>query len=98
MAIKRWTPSQIVRRQEAFILKRLKRNGKLYAFLRMPRNRCTDPTLQATCSGGKMPMSRSTSGEFGRAPGMRWAWRDAPDLGYVVATAAVASGALRHGK
>ena len=46
MAIKRWTPSQIVSRQEAFILKRLKRNGKLYAFLRLHRHQLFDDAFQ----------------------------------------------------
>jgi hypothetical protein len=46
MAIKRWTPSQIVSRQEAFILKRLKRNGKLYAFLRLHRQQLFDDAFQ----------------------------------------------------
>lgn len=46
MAIKRWTPSQIVSRQEAFILKRLKRNGKLYAFLRLHRDQLFDDAFQ----------------------------------------------------
>jgi hypothetical protein len=38
MAISRWTPPQAVTRQEQFILKRLTRNGKLFAFLRMHRH------------------------------------------------------------
>jgi len=46
MAIKRWTPSQIVSRQEAFILNRLKRNGKLYAFLRLHRHQLFDDAFQ----------------------------------------------------
>jgi hypothetical protein len=46
MAIKRWTPSQIVSRQEKFILGRLKRNGKLYAFLRLHRDRLFDDGFQ----------------------------------------------------
>jgi hypothetical protein len=46
MAIKHWTPSQIVSRQEAFILKRLKRNGKLYAFLRLHRHQLFDDAFQ----------------------------------------------------
>lgn len=46
MAIKRWTPSQIVSRQEKFILGRLKRNGKLYAFLRQHRDQLFDEAFQ----------------------------------------------------
>ncbi len=46
MAIKRWSPSQIVSRQEKFILGRLKRNGKLYAFLRMHRDPLFDDVFQ----------------------------------------------------
>lgn len=47
MAIKRWSPSEIVTRQEQFILGRLKRNGKLYAFLRQHRHRLFDDAFQA---------------------------------------------------
>jgi Transposase DDE domain/Transposase domain (DUF772) len=46
MAIKRWNPSQIVSRQEKFILGRLKRNGKLYAFLRNHRDQLFDDAFQ----------------------------------------------------
>lgn len=46
MAIKRWSPSEIVSRQEKFILGRLKRNGKLYAFLRQQRHRLFDDPFQ----------------------------------------------------
>ena len=46
MAIKRWSPSQIVSRQEKFILGRLKRNGKLYAFLRQHRDELFDDAFQ----------------------------------------------------
>ena len=46
MAIKRWSPSQIVSRQEKFILGRLKRNGKLYAFLRQHRDALFDDAFQ----------------------------------------------------
>ncbi len=46
MAIKRWSPSQIVSRQEKFILGRLKRNGRLYAFLRQHRDQLFDDAFQ----------------------------------------------------
>jgi hypothetical protein len=46
MAIERWNPSQIVSRQEQFILGRLKRNGKLYAFLRQHRDQLFDDAFQ----------------------------------------------------
>ena len=46
MAIKRWSPSQIVSRQEKFILGRLKRNGRLYAFLRQHRDQLFDDGFQ----------------------------------------------------
>src|SRR3954471_21554451 len=46
MAIKRWSPSEIVSRREQFILGRLKRNGKLYAFLRQHRDRLFDDAFQ----------------------------------------------------
>jgi len=46
MAIKRWNPSQTVSRQEKFILGRLKRNGKLYAFLRQYRDQLFDDAFQ----------------------------------------------------
>jgi hypothetical protein len=47
MAIERWNPSEIISRQERFILSRLKRNGKLYAFLRTQRRRLFDDAFQA---------------------------------------------------
>jgi hypothetical protein len=47
MTIKRWSPSEIVSRQEKFILGRLKRNGKLYAFLREHRRRLFNDAFQA---------------------------------------------------
>lgn len=47
MAIKRWSPSEIVSRQEKFILGRLKRNGKLFAFLRQHRRQLFDEAFQA---------------------------------------------------
>ncbi len=47
MAIKRWSPSEIVSRQEKFILGRLKRNGKLFAFLRQHRRELFDDAFQA---------------------------------------------------
>ena len=46
MAIQRWNPSEIVSRQEKFILGRLKRNGKLYAFLRQHRHQLFDDAFQ----------------------------------------------------
>ena len=46
MTIKRWSPSQIVSRQEKFILGRLKRNGKLFAFLRQHRDELFDDGFQ----------------------------------------------------
>ncbi len=46
MTIKRWSPSQIVSRQEKFILGRLKRNGKLYAFVQMHRDPLFDDAFQ----------------------------------------------------
>ncbi len=47
MAIARWTPPQICTRQEQFVLGRLKRNGKLYAFLRRHRHEVFDDAFQA---------------------------------------------------
>ena len=46
MAIKRWNPAQTVSRKEQFILGRLKRNGKLYAFLRLHRHQLFDDAFQ----------------------------------------------------
>src|SRR5256885_15146145 len=46
MAIRRWSPSEIVSRREKFILKRLKRNGRLYAFLRLHRQQLFDDAFQ----------------------------------------------------
>jgi hypothetical protein len=47
MTIERWKPSQTISRQEQFILGRLKRNGKLYAFLRRYRDQLFDDSFQA---------------------------------------------------
>lgn len=47
MAITRWNPSETISRQEQFILGRLKRNGKLYAFLRRHRHQLFDEAFQA---------------------------------------------------
>jgi hypothetical protein len=47
MAIERWNPSQTISRQEQFILGRLKRNGKLFAFLRRHRHQLFDDAFQA---------------------------------------------------
>ncbi len=46
MTIARWSPSSTVSRQEKFILGRLKRNGKLFAFLRMHRHELFDDAFQ----------------------------------------------------
>ncbi len=46
MTIARWSPSSIVSRQEKFILGRLKRNGKLFAFLRLHRHELFDDAFQ----------------------------------------------------
>ena len=51
MAVKRWSPSEIVSRQEKFILSRLKRNGKLYGFLRQHRRQLFDDAFQAELDG-----------------------------------------------
>jgi len=51
MAIKRWTPSQIISRQETFILGRLKRNGKIYAFLREHRDQLFEDAFQLELEG-----------------------------------------------
>jgi hypothetical protein len=47
MTIPRWTPPDPLTRQEQFILKRLKRNGKLFAFLRLHRREIFDEGFQA---------------------------------------------------
>lgn len=47
MSIERWNPSETISRQEQFILGRLKRNGKLYAFLRRHRHQLFDDAFQA---------------------------------------------------
>jgi hypothetical protein len=51
MAIKRWSPSEIISRREKFILGRLKRNGKLYAFLRLHRHELFDAAFQLELEG-----------------------------------------------
>lgn len=47
MAIERWNPRETCTRQEQFILGRLKRNGRLYAFLRLHRHQLFDDDFQA---------------------------------------------------
>jgi len=47
MAIERWNPPQACTRQEQFILKRLKRTGRLFAFLRLHRHELFDEAFQA---------------------------------------------------
>ena len=51
MTIERWSPDESINRQEQFILRRLKRNGKLYAFLRLQRHRLFDEAFQAELEG-----------------------------------------------
>jgi Transposase DDE domain/Transposase domain (DUF772) len=51
MTIARWHPKETISRQEQFILKRLKRNGKLYGFLRLQRHRLFDEAFQAELAG-----------------------------------------------
>jgi hypothetical protein len=51
MTIERWQPGETISRQEQFILKRLKRNGKLYGFLRLQRHRLFDEAFQAELAG-----------------------------------------------
>lgn len=46
MSIPRWNPPQTPTRQEQFILRRLTRNGKLYAFLRLHRHEIFDDSFQ----------------------------------------------------
>jgi hypothetical protein len=46
MAIDRWSPEQAFTRQEQFILRRLTRNGKLFAFLRQRRHQLFDDAFQ----------------------------------------------------
>jgi hypothetical protein len=47
MAIARWSPRETCTRQEEFILKRLQRNGRLFAFLRIHRHELFDEAFQA---------------------------------------------------
>lgn len=51
MTIERWHPEETISRQEQFILKRLKRNGKLYGFLRLQRHRLFDEAFQVELAG-----------------------------------------------
>ncbi len=47
MTIERWNPSRNYTRQEQFLLKRLRRTRKLFAFLRDHRHEIFDETMQA---------------------------------------------------
>jgi len=47
MAIDRWNPRQTCTKQEEFILGRLARNGRLFAFLRLYRHELFDEAFQA---------------------------------------------------
>jgi len=51
MAIMRWTPSRTYTSQEKFLLKRLKRVKKLFAFLRNHRHELFDDTFQDELAG-----------------------------------------------
>jgi len=64
MTIERWNPEESRSRQEQFILGRLKRNGKLYAFLRLQRHRLFDEAFQAELEG----MYRDTGAGKGAKP------------------------------
>ena len=67
MTIERWNPEESMSRQEQFILRRLKRNGKLYAFLRLQRHRLFDEAFQAELEG----MYRDTdAGKDANAPAL----------------------------
>lgn len=46
MSIPRWNPSHLISEQEAFLLSRLKRTRKLFAFLRLHRQGLFDETFQ----------------------------------------------------
>jgi len=46
LAIKRWHPSKVFTRQEQFIMRRLKRTRKLFAFLREVRHELFDDAFQ----------------------------------------------------
>jgi hypothetical protein len=50
MANMQWHPSETLSKQEQFIFGRLKRNGKLYAFLRLHRLRIFDDAFQTELS------------------------------------------------
>jgi len=63
MSIPRWTPNQEPTRQERFILKRLKRVRKLFAFLRRHRHELFDDEFQdelesmyRKCGAGQKPL------------------------------------------
>jgi hypothetical protein len=47
MSVSRWNPPRTITRQEQFILKRLKRNGKLFAFLRLHRHEIFNDAFQS---------------------------------------------------
>ena len=67
MAITRWTPSQMVTRQEQYLLKRLGRTRKLFGFLRERRLELFDDTFQAELE----TMYRSTgAGKDPKPPAM----------------------------
>lgn len=45
--MKRWSPSRVLSRKEEFLLKRLRRTRKLFAFLRLHRHEIFDDGFQA---------------------------------------------------
>lgn len=64
VAMERWKPAQAVTRQEQFILKRLEKKRKLFAFLRLHRHEIFDDAFQAELESmyrdtgaGKEPVS-----------------------------------------
>ena len=62
MDIPRWTPSQTVSNAEQYLLSRLTRTRKLFAFLRLHRDELFDEAFQTALAG----MYRSTGA--GKAP------------------------------
>jgi hypothetical protein len=65
--IAQWTPTQELSEQEQQIVKRMSRNGKLFAFLRLNRHKLMDEALQAELAS----MYRQTgAGKMAIAPGL----------------------------
>jgi hypothetical protein len=77
VGVERWTPKQELSEQEQDMLLRMKRTGKLFAFLRRHRHELIDDALQEELEAmyrqtgaGKAPVPPGLLGHGDTAPGL----------------------------